>query len=441
MLSILPNKFHYLQESNCKTMFKNYKFILGMLLGILIVVGLLYGPKYLRAMEIAKKSEMEYIEDTFINMDKYFEKTEVAKSSAPFMYPRTANVSLPDSFEANGKEYQTMDYLDSSYTQGFLVIQNDTIVYENYWRGMDENTRHISWSMAKSVVSALLGIAKEEGHIGSLDKTVDEYMPEFKGTGYEGVKVKDVLQMSSGVKFNEDYGDPKSDIQRWFKTFALGESQDEFATTLVNEKEPGTYNHYVSINTHVLGMLLVKSTGQSINSYFKEKLWDPIGAEHDAYWLVDEKGMEMALGGLNATLRDYAKVGSLFLHDGNWHGEQLVPASWVEESQTMDAEHLQPDSKNSLHPDVGYGYQWWIPDGDDEELWARGVFNQYIYINPKTNTVIVKLSANQHFYNITHPATDAAVNLELLRKVAYAFGGDDEEAVVGEGLLSLESDD
>jgi len=418
-------------------MSKNIKFIFGVLLGIAICLAFIYGPKYLRAMEIAEKSKMEFIEDTFINMDQYFDKIDVASSPRPYSYPNIDNVALPESFEAKGQEFNTLDYLDSSYTQGFLVIQNDTIIYENYWRGMDEESRHISWSMAKSVVSALLGIAKQEGHIGSLDKTVDEYMPEFKGTGYEGVKVKDVLQMSSGVKFDEDYGDPKSDIQRWFRTFALGESQDEFAKSLVNERTPGTYNHYVSINTHVLGMLLVKLTGRSINSYFKEKLWDPIGAEHDAYWLVDDEGMEMALGGLNATLRDYAKVGTLFLHDGNWQGNQLVPASWVEESQKMDAEHLQPESKNSLHPDVGYGYQWWIPDGDDEELWARGVFNQYIYINPTTNTVIVKLSANQHFYDISHPASDAAVNLELLRKVADTFGGENADKAVSDEVLSM----
>jgi len=213
-------------------MSKNIKFIFGVLLGIAICLAFIYGPKYLRAMEIAEKSKMEFIEDTFINMDQYFDKIDVASSPRPYSYPNIDNVALPESFEAKGQEFNTLDYLDSSYTQGFLVIQNDTIIYENYCRGMDEESRHISWSMAKSVVSALLGIAKQEGHIGSLDKTVDEYMPEFIGTGYEGVKVKDVLQMSSGVKFDEDYGDPKSDIQRWFSTFALGESQDVLAQNM-----------------------------------------------------------------------------------------------------------------------------------------------------------------------------------------------------------------
>ena len=129
--------------------------------------------------------------------------------------------------------------------------------------------------------------------------------------------------------------------------------------------------------------------------------------------------MEMALGGLNATLRDYGKVGTLFLHDGNWNGKQLVPASWVAESQNMDAEHLLPTSQNSHHPRVGYGYQWWIPPGDDGELMARGVFNQYIYINPTTRTVIVKNSANQNFYDETNPHSIGPPNLELMRAIAY----------------------
>lgn len=412
---------------------KTIKYVLFGLLLLLIILGVTKGPKYLRAMEIAEKSEMKHIEDTFINMDQYFDYKTVSKSSKPFQFERKPNSALPKTFNYKNEIFNTEDFLDSSYTQGFLVIQDDTIVYENYWRGQKEDTRHISWSMAKSVISALLGIAQAEGHMGSVEKTVDEYLPEMKGTGYEGVTVKDVLQMSSGVKFNEDYGDPKSDIQRWFRTFALGESQDEFATTLENEREPGTYNHYVSINTHVLGMILVRTTGKSIADYYKEKLWEPIGAEHDSYWLKDEKDMEMALGGLNATLRDYAKVGRLFLNKGNWNGKQLVPESWVNESLTMDKEHVTPSSKNSAHPDSGYGYQWWIPAGEDGEFWARGVFNQYIYVNPTTQTIIVKNSANQNFYDLTNPHSLGTYNLELMRAIAYrdytAMKKEDAEAL------------
>jgi CubicO group peptidase (beta-lactamase class C family) len=412
-------------------MSKNVKIILAVLLIALLAAGFIYGPKYLRAMEIAEKSKMEHIEDTFINMGNYFMYKTVSKAPQPYLFARKTNEVLPESFDYDGVRFNTMEFLDSSYTQGFLVLQDDTIVYENYWRGQKEDTRHISWSMAKSVISALLGIAQAEGHMGSVDKNVEEYLPELKGSGYEGVKVKDVLQMSSGVKFNEDYGDPSSDINRWFRAFALGDSQDEFAATMVNERTPGTYNHYVSINTHVLGMILVRTTGKSIAQYFKEKLWDPIGAEHDAYWLKDNKDMEMALGGLNATLRDYAKVGRLFLNRGNWNGKQVVPESWVNESLNMDAEHVTPSSNNSAHPHSGYGYQWWIPPGDDGEFWARGVFNQYIYINPTTNTVIVKNSANQNFYDQTNPHSIGPANLELMRAIANR--GYEKEIIEMEG--------
>ena len=241
----------------------------------------------------------------------------------------------------------------------------------------------------------------------------------MKGSGYEGVKIKDVLQMSSGVKFDETYSDPNSDISRWFRTFALGESQDEFAATLVREKEPGTYNHYVSINTHILGMILVKATGKSLTAYLQEKIWQPLGTEYNAYWLVDGQNMEMALGGLNATLRDYAKLGQLFLHQGKWKGKQIVPTDWVKASTTVKEEHLMPQSKNSAHPGIGYGYQWWVPESKEGEFMAIGVFNQFTYINPTTNTVIVKLSANQNFYDNTDPYTLKFTHLEFFRKIAH----------------------
>lgn len=415
---------------------KNLKYILG-IIGILLVAGGIYFyPKIQRALEIQEATQMDKIQHTFINMDKFFPIKEVKKSANPYQFPKGEEITFPETFDFKGITYNTEKYIDSSYTQGLLVLQNDTLVYEKYHRGQEENTRHISWSVAKSFVSALFGIAMEEGHIKSIEQTVDEYLPEMKGTGYEGVRIKDVLQMSSGVKFNEDYSDPNSDIQRWFKTFAFGDSQDEFATTLKNEKKPGTYNHYVSINTHVLGMIVVRATGKSLTEYLQEKIWNKLGMEHDAYWIKDNNDMEMALGGLNATLRDYAKMGKLFLNKGNWNGEQIVPADWVTESTTPDAEHLMADSKNSLHPEIGYGYQWWIPDGDDGEFMAIGVFNQFIYVNPSTRTVITKTSANENFYDYENPYRGKLGHLEMFRAIAKKIGKKEEIAAVQEPDLS-----
>ena len=392
------------------------------LLALAIVLALAifkFYPDIRRGLYVQKMMEMDKIQSTFIQMDMHFPTKSVLKSSLPYIFPKGNEIELPQSFLWENTTYDVTKFLDSSYTQGLIVIQNDTNVYEHYWRGQTESTPHISWSMSKSFVSALMGIAIQEGYIQSINQYVEEYLPDLKGSGYEGVTIKQVLQMSTGVKFDETYGDPNSDIQRWFKAFALGESQDAFAATLVRNREPGTYNQYVSINTHVLGMILVKATGKSLTEYLQEKIWQPLGAEYDAYWISDDTGMEMALGGLNSSLRDYAKLGQLFLHKGDWHGQQLVPESWIYDSVIPDGEHVQAQSPNSDSPGIGYGYQWWIPDGDQGEFMAIGVFNQYIYINPSTHTVIVKNSANENYYDTADPYTLDLSHLELFRAIAY----------------------
>mgnify|MGYP001942352269 CR=1 FL=1 len=363
--------------------------------------------------------EMDNIEKTYLNMSDYFRSKELKKSTQPFNFPQIENIKLPSTFKFQDQSFSTLDYLDSSYTQGFLVIQDDNIVYENYWRGQKRDSKHISWSVAKSFTSALIGIAMEEGDIKRLDRTVDSFAPILKGSGYEGVNLEDVLEMSSGIGFDETYSDPESDISRWWGGFIRGESQDEFAATLQRELEPGTFNRYISINTHVLGMVLVSATGKSVTDYMQEKLWQPLGMEYDAYWLADGNGMEMVLGGLNATLRDYAKLGQLYLHKGKFKGKQIVPEDWIEKSVNPKKEHLLPGSKNSGSPEFGYGYQWWIPDGDEGEMMAIGVFNQYIYINPNTQTVIVKNSANKNYYDSTNPHSASIVHLELFREIAH----------------------
>jgi CubicO group peptidase (beta-lactamase class C family) len=362
---------------------------------------------------------MKNIEYTFINMNESLPTKIVGKATHPFIFPRKKNIVLPEYFIADDITFATSKFIDSSYTQGFLFIKNDTIQYENYWRGQKEDVKHISWSMSKSYVSALFGIAIEEGYIKDIHQTVEEYLPELKGSGYDGVKIKDVLQMASGVKFDETYNDPNSDINRYWDSFILGKSQDKFASTLINRSPPGKYMQYVSMNTHVLAMIIVKATGQSLTDYLQEKIWKPTGNEFDAYWLTDGEGMEMALGGLNACLRDYAKIGRLYLNKGKWNGTQVVPENWVENSTSSTEEYLDPNSKNSASGGIGYGYQWWIPEGNEGEYMAIGVFNQYIYVNPTTSTIIVKNSANQNYYDSKNPYRSTAVHLELFRKLAH----------------------
>lgn len=354
------------------------------------------------------------IVENFRSVAEFWPTRSLTQAKVPYVYNYGDPLNVPSSFAYNDQKLGTRQFLKDSWTTGLIVIQNDEIALEDYYLGNSAVTQNISWSMAKSFISALIGIAVNDGHIISIEQSVDAYATSLGGSGYEGVSIKNVLQMSSGVAFNEDYGDFYSDINRWGRDFSLGNSQDAFAATLKNDIEPGTVNHYVSINTHVLGMVLTQATGRSITDYMQEKLYNPMGMEHDGLWIIDGQGMEMALGGLNLTLRDFAKLGSLYLHDGTFNGQQIVPASWVADSRTMDQPHLLPGN------DFGYGYQWWMVGGDSGEFMAMGVYGQYIYINPETNTVIVKNSANP-FYNDTSyiPSNDFA-HLALFRALSAA---------------------
>jgi CubicO group peptidase (beta-lactamase class C family) len=377
----------------------------GMALGFLIVVIVLlvvYQKNLIRLYTAVTLYDKDKITHNFLTMYESFNSTVIPASSSPFQFPEELK-SLPKDFDYENQSMSLTGFLDDTQTTGLLVLKDGKIVYENYWLGHAEGKPHISFSVAKSFVSALMGIAIEEGLVTSIEEAVTDYVPELVGSGYEGVSIKDVLQMSSGVLFNEDYGDFNSDINRFSRATAFGTSLDDFSASLVREREPGTYHHYVSIDTQVLGMVLTRATGKSLSDYLSEKIWQPIGMEHQAFWLADDYQMELALGGLNVSLRDYAKLGWLFLNQGTWtdqqnNTKQIVPKQWVIDSTTADSPHLlagenNPNSSSSF----GYGYQWWLPLHAEDEFAAQGIYNQYIYVDPDERLVIVKNSANYRF--------------------------------------------
>lgn len=391
----------------------------ALIIVVLVLILIVFFPTIKKLHHVIYLFDENKIVENFRTMDQYFPVKRLSSSANPTIYPKAEKMNpLPPSFQYEGKEVETQWFLEGSKTTGLIVIQNDSITLEKYYLGNTPTTKNISWSLAKSFIATLFGIAVNEGHIKDLAQPVEEYVPELKGSGYQGVSIKDVLQMSSGVKFNEDYGDFNSDINRWGRAFALGNPQDSFAASLVREKTPGTFHHYVSMDTHVLGMILTRATKKSITQYMQEKLWDPMGMEHDAYWVIDNTDMELAFCGLNTTLRDYAKLGSLYLNNGKWRDQQIISKKWIKDSTTPDAPHLIPgDNPNSAH-ELGYGYQWWIPESKDGEYIAQGVYNQTIYVNPKTRTVIVKLSANDLFNDKSYIPSQYQATLEFFRTIA-----------------------
>ncbi|MEC9415485.1 MAG: serine hydrolase, partial [Pseudomonadota bacterium] len=329
----------------------------------------------------------------FNRVYEFFPTSELVPSNAPLIFEHGPSIELPSHFIFQDNLINVNEYLSRTDVTAILILKDGKIRYENYWLTGGKSVKWLSASVAKSFISALIGIAIDQGYINSVDDAVTVYVPQLKDSAYDGVRIKDILQMASGAAWNEDYSDPNSDINRSVRIFALGGSLDQFSASLKNEKKPGTFNRYNSTDTQVLGMLLREATGISVTQYMQKMLWDPIGAEDNAYWLLDSENMEVAYGGFNATARDYAKLGELYRLEGNINGTQIVPSNWIQASITPDAAHLMPGENALSDYPLGYGYQWWIPD-DSGDFMAIGVYNQFIYVSPQNNVVAVQLSAN-----------------------------------------------
>ncbi len=394
----------------------------ALVLMVAIGAGLYFKRDIDRARTIAGLFNGSEQYENFNRMADLFPVNTMTASDVPFDFPEGEVAPLPTSFTYKGETIDTETFLAETDTSAVLVIKDGRVRTERYMLTGGRDVNWLSMSVAKSFVSAAVGIAVEEGHITSIEEPITQYAPSLAGSAYDGVRIKDILQMSSGAAWNEDYNDPESDINRFGRIMALGGSFNEFAATLKPEREPGTHNHYNSTDTQVLGMLLVNATGRTMADYMEEKLWKPLGMESDAYWLIDSEGMEMAFGGLNATARDYAKLGELYRLGGNWNGTQIVPEEWVRASVTPDAPHLTPEAKAGDTFPVGYGYQWWIPASTEGEYSAIGVYNQFIYVNPARNLVIVKLSANSDYAtSLDESAYREMETLEFFRTIVASI--------------------
>ena len=391
------------------------KILIYSVLFLTLLVSIFIFPKALRVHKVKTLYDKDKIVYNFLNMDKIFPTREIKASKNPKPLKRNIK-TLPETFFFEGEEKNLQEYLDYFWSDGMIVLHKNEMVYENYWLGNNENKRHISWSVAKSFISALVGIAYEEGLIDSLDDPVTKYLDDFKETGYDGVTIKDILQMSSGVLFNEDYADYDSDINRFGRAVATGTSMRDFSKTLTREREPGTYMHYVSINTQVLGFLLQEVTNKSISQYLHDKIWNPLGMEDSAYFILDDVKDEFALGGLNATLRDYAKFGLLYLQNGRWNDNQIISKQWIEDSHSTDGIHLVPGERETSSNPWGYGYQWWVPGFPDTDYTASGVYNQYIYIDPLSEIVIAKTSSNYKYTSELQMSKD--MHMAMFRAIA-----------------------
>jgi CubicO group peptidase (beta-lactamase class C family) len=344
---------------------------------------------------------------TFRSMDTLFTTRTVARSGAVWNLPRNER-PLDFSYTWQGQSLPAAQFLERTYTNALLVMKDGRIVTEIYRNNSNEHTRFIGWSMTKSITSVLIGCLLADQRLDSLDTPIERVLPELKGGGYEGATIRDVMEMRSGVAYDEryDFDNPGTAASNHIAALVRNTARfTDVARTLPRRSPPGQRFEYKTIDSAVLGWLVEKLSGSSVAAYTARCLWEPLGAEADGFYIMDGQpgtGREFSGAGFNATLRDFARFGQMMLDEGLANGHRVVPADWVRQST------------RSRHPEDpqrgGYALQWWTMAGSDAYA-AIGLQGQFVYVDPATRTVVVKLS---YF----PPGDDAALDAE-----ARAFMG------------------
>lgn len=283
--------------------------------------------------------------------------------------------------ELNNNNRISLDsFLKEKKTLAFLIIHNDTIMYENYFNHCTQSSAIPSFSVAKSITSTLIGCAIDDGYIQSIDQPITDFIPEMKKNGFDKVTIKHLLQMTSGIDFKEG----PFHLVNSTAEFYYGINIREKATSLKLKRQPGEKFEYASGGTQLLGLVLERALKtKTVTDYLQEKIWQPLGMEYDASWSIDRErnGVEKTFCCLNARARDYAKIGRLYLNNGNWNGKQIVSENWVKEATKIDT---------TAGSAWNYQYQWWIASKEGD-FYARGMLGQFVYVNPEKKLIIVRL--------------------------------------------------
>ena len=362
--------------------------------------------------------EIPFLVGAHSHLDQVFEGRLVRRASAPSRLGSAASEPTIR-FEYQGETFTLDDYLARHPTTGLVIARGDTILVERYQYARNDRHRFTSWSMAKTVTAMLVGIAIAEGRIRSVDDRAEVYVPALAGTEYGRTSLRHLLQMSSGVRFVEEYSGQDDVAQLARDTFMqLGTGGIDAVRKFNQRAAPsGTRFSYASVETQVLGLVLTSATGRPAAEYLEQKIWQPIGAEADATWLIDRAGHESTYCCLNAVLRDYARLGLLLAHDGNWRGRQIIPAAWIKDatSRHPDQDHLWPGIAT---PELGYGYQTWIFPGEPRRFAFLGLRGQSILVDPQSRLVMVQTSVRKR------PSNDpsAALTRALWETVVATLG-------------------
>jgi CubicO group peptidase (beta-lactamase class C family) len=369
-------------------------------------------------------TQQRYLVGAFSHFDQFFPSRVARRSPNPFVYKRS-NERSGLTYEFDGATRTVQDYLNRNPVTGLLVAKDDRILFESYQYGRTDRDRFISQSMGKTVTAMLIGIAVAEGAIRSVDDRVEVYLPRLQGTEYGQASVRNLLNMASGVKFSENYGG-KDDDEGFEIALLHGDPSatndpiDILKPFNTRESKPGTKWNYAAPDPYILGLVLRAATGKPVTQYLEEKIWQPIGAENDASWILDVSGQETGHGLISASLRDWARFGRLLANDGNWEARQVIPKQWLLDATTVREEFLAPGKLLPDAPDfdLGYGYLTWIIlPGPERRMFAMmGTRGQIVVVDPKTKLVMVHTAVRKNFVEPWYEV------FALWRGVLQAFG-------------------
>ena len=290
-----------------------------------------------------------------------------------------APLKIPEIVTGEPSYHSFDDFLERNSTVAFLLIKNDTILYEIYFGSFDTASLLPGFSMAKSVVSALTGIALGEGAIKNVNQPVTDYLQGWKHEGFENITIEHLLNMRSGIRFSESYYNPLGEIA----LFYYGKNLRRYTFRSRIEEPPGLQYNYISVNTQILAYILEAATGTPLPEYLEQKIWKPIGAEYDATWNIDSRkhGSVKAFCCLNATARDFARIGRLYLNKGEWNGRQIIPEPYVRKTMSVINESLDSEG----YP---YTYMWRVLESG--EIFAKGILGQYLFVDPKSGIIALR---------------------------------------------------
>ncbi len=313
---------------------------------------------------------------------KKFPAYTVKKQGKTFLFkekPEQTILQVPDEFNPSEKYKNTSEFLKDKKSVVLIIIRNDTIIYENYADGYSRESIVPSFSVVKSFVSGLVGIAIHEGYIKDVHQPVTDYLNNFRHKGFDKISLENLLNMRSGIKYDEGYYNPFGSMAKFY----YGTNLSKYISKAKIKEAPDMEYDYLSINTQILGMALENATGRKLPEYLQEKIWEPLGMEADASWSMDSKkhGQTKAFCCLNGHPLDFARYGRLYLNMGNWNGRQVIPKEWIKQSIS-----ITNDSRDSQgYP---YHYQWRVLE--DGSYFAKGVLGQYIYVVPSRNLIFLR---------------------------------------------------